>query len=755
MHIDFETYSPAGYWWDAAANRWKPMAANKPGIKGVGAWAYTRHPDAEIISLAVDGVTLWVPGMPPPAGLFAHLAGGGLVWAWNSFFEYCAWNNIAVRLHGWPPLALESLRCGMSRARAWGLPGPLEKAGIALGLDDDNLKDSSGKGLKRKLTIPRSPTAAQIKTNQSAGMSFLPGVPPPPSVPLKDVNRATWENSPEDFVAFFRYNLQDTISERAITQRTPALSPLEEQLWLLDQRINARGCHIDRAGLDDCTAVFQQAEAQYTQELRDLTGNKKQTVNELQKIQDWLAGRGVQTASLDAGHVTALLTRQDLPTDCQRVLEIRQTLGSASVKKLFSIARHLDPDDDRIRGIFAYCGADRTGRFAGMGPQPHNMPASGPAVRVCDCGGIQWAGLPVCRNCHQVMPPGNADWGIEAVELALDDISTRDLAHVERWWGDPLDVISGCLRGLFTAAPGMELICSDYSAIEAVVLACLAGEEWRVEVFRTHGKIYEMSASKISGVPFDEIMAYKKEHGQHHPLRKKIGKVAELASGYGGWIGAWKAFGADKFMDDGEIKNAILAWRDASPAIVEFWGGQHRQIGSSWDFRPEFYGLEGAAISAVLSPGTCYACRSISYGVKDDVLYCRLPSGRRLAYHQPRLERGVDPRGLEVWKLSFMGYNTNAAKGRPGWVRIETYSGKLTENVVQAVARDILTEAMPRLEAAGYPIVLHVHDEVVAEVPAGYGSIEEFESLMMARPDWAADWPIKAAGGWRGYRYRK
>jgi len=154
-------------------------------------------------------------------------------------------------------------------------------------------------------------------------------------------------------------------------------------------------------------------------------------------------------------------------------------------------------------------------------------------------------------------------------------------------------VISGCLRGLFSAAPGKEFICSDYSAIEAVVIAALAGEEWRLEVFRTHGKIYEMSAAKISGVPFEEIIAYKKTHGQHHPLRKKIGKVAELASGFGGWIGAWKNFGADKFMDDNEIKQSILKWREDSPAIVELWGGQWRQQPGHWKFTREFYGLEG------------------------------------------------------------------------------------------------------------------------------------------------------------------
>jgi len=751
MHIDFETYSEAGYYWDDSAKRWTPLSSTKPGIQGVGAWVYTSHPSAELISLAYDG-TVWTPGMPPPQDLFDHLAAGGLLWAWNSFFEFCAWNNIGCRRNGWPRLPLENLRCAMSRARAWGLPGALEKAGHALELDDASLKDPIGKSLKRRLTIPRSPTSSQISAAVGSQQSFTPTDP----TPLQHINRVTLDKDPVSFGQFYAYNLQDTVSEAAICALTPPLTPHEEKLWLLDQRINARGVHIDRTALEDCTAIYHLTERRYIQELRDLTAGAASSIGELQRIQGWMAGRGVATSTMDADQVTALLGRDDLPADVRRVLEIRQVIGSASVKKLFSIARHMDPTDDRIRGIFAYCGAERTGRFAGMGPQPHNMPASGPDVKKCGCGCVQWAGLARCRSCGSQSQLKDADWGVEAVELALGDISPRDLSHVERMWGDPLGAVSGCLRGLFTAVDGKELICSDYSAIEAVVLAALAGEEWRLEVFRTHGKIYEMSASKISGVPFEEIMAYKQTHGQHHPLRKKIGKVAELASGYSGWVGAWKAFGADKFMDDAEIKRSILKWRAESPAIVEFWGGQYRKHPVAWEFKSELFGLEGSAVAAVLNPGTCYAYRSISYGVKDDVLYCLLPSGRKLAYHKPRLApRWDEMRQVNYYELSFMGWNSNPKNGAMGWIRMNTYSGKLTENVVQAVARDLLTHAMLGLEAAGYPIVLHVHDEIVAEVPVGYWSIEQFEHIMKTPPPWAEGWPIKAAGGWRGVRYRK
>jgi DNA polymerase len=308
--------------------------------------------------------------------------------------------------------------------------------------------------------------------------------------------------------------------------------------------------------------------------------------------------------------------------------------------------------------------------------------------------------------------------------------------------------VSGCLRGLFAAAPGWDLICSDFSAIEAVVLAELAGEEWRQEVFRTHGKIYEMSASKITGIPFEDFAKYKKETGQHHPMRKKVGKVAELASGYGGGLGAWKAFGADEFMTDDEIRDNVKAWREASPAVKAFW-----------------YGLQDAAFMAVQNPGHCYSYQAprtahgqppaIIYGVKDDILYCRLPSGRNLTYHAPRLEPDTDYYGRPTLRLTYMGWNSDYKKGPIGWTRLDTWGGKLTENVVQAVSRDLLAFAMPPLERAGYPIVLHVHDEIVSEIPAGSGDVAEFEKIMSTVPAWAEGWPVKAAGGWRGKRYRK
>ena len=740
--MDFETYSEAGYYWDGPDNRWRGATKTSPGIAAVGASVYSEHPSTEVLSLAYDlkdgyGDRLWTPDSAfPPFDLFNHILTGGLLEAWNSSFEFYIWRNVCHRRMGWPELPFYQLRCAMSKARAFSLPGKLENAATALRAQEQ--KDSKGTALIRKLCIPRSPTKKQLTICGSDH-----------TVTPQSVNRLTPEYAPSDFADLYSYNRQDIKAEASVSLLCPDLLPRELDLWLIDQAINIRGVHIDQQALADCIFIVNHASTHYTAELQALTGGTVQSAGEIEKIRGWLGANGIHTSNLDADAVEAALKRKDLSPSCRRVLEIRDALGGASVKKLFAIERMLAMDG-RLHDLFAFCGADRTGRWAGRGPQPQNLPSSGPKVCRCKkCEHVSWKGLVFCPNCGTLRTMNDTcDWGNEAMETGFRDLATRDLAFIESRWGDACALVSGCLRGLFAAAPGKDLICSDFSAIEAVVIADLAGEEWRQEVFRTHGKIYEMSASKITGVPFEEFARYKKEQGQHHPLRKKVGKVAELASGFGGGLGAWKNFGAHDFMTDDEITTNVKAWRKASPAVVKFW-----------------YGLQEAAYFAVQSPGTCYSYQApatkfgqppaITYGVKNDVLYCCLPSGRMLSYHQPRLEQGVGYGGRVEMQLTYMGWNSNYLAGPIGWVRLDTWGGKLTENVVQATARDLMAHTHPLLERAGYPIVLHVHDEIVSEVPEGTGSIEEFEKLMSSTPTWAAGWPVKAAGGWRGKRYRK
>lgn len=740
--FDFETYSEAGYRWHEALQKWGSLEGvreTERGLGVVGSRVYAEHPSTRVLSLKWDlkdgrGAQWWRPGMPAPQDLFDHIARGGILEAWNSGFEYVIWTYHCVPRHGWPPLPLDQLRCAMAKARAFAMPGKLAIAGEVLNLKIQ--KDKEGDRLLNKFSKPRNPT----KKDQRR---FLD--------PADD---------PIDGPKLYAYNETDIKSEAEASSRCPDLSPIELEIWKADQRINQRGVGIDLVGIENCIEIIEQANKKYNDELYHLTNGEVTQASEIAKLTTWLHSQGVHTESLDEEHVEAILKSSDLSPHCRRALQIRQMLGYASVKKVFAM-RNQASSLGRLHDLFTYYAA-RTGRWTGNGPQPQNLTKGGPALLQClneSCkrymGVRHSVTCPHCGGNTMLCTP--IEWGAHAVPEALEAIATRSLEYVEYLFGDALHTISGCLRGLFVPGPDCELICSDYNAIEAVVLAALAGEEWRLEVFRTHGKIYETSASKITGISFDEFMRHKKETGAHHPMRNDVGKVAELSGGFGGWIDAWKRFGADKFFkDDKLLKEAILAWRSASPNIVEMWGGQYR--GRPWDadFRLELFGLEGAAISAVLHPGKAFHHRGIAYEMLDDVLYCRLLSGRLLAYHRPRLS----PSGRQ-WAvngelaLSFEGYNTNAQMGPVGWVRMWTYGGKLTENVVQATARDIMAHAIVNLEKAGYRVVMHVHDEIVCEVLIGTGSISEVERIMAALPPWAARWPVKASGGWRGFRYRK
>ncbi len=749
--MDFETYSEAGFVWDAAMNKWAALpgaAGGKKGLPIVGMASYAEHPTTEVTSFFYDlkdgrGRQHWVPGMAPPSDLFLHLGTGGLVEAWNVAFERCVWNTVCVSKYGWPHLHIALTRDAMAKSRAFAAPGKLEKAAVVLGLK--NLKDADGDRLLKKFAMPRNPTAKDKRT------------------------RVRPEEDPVDGAKLYKYNEQDIVVEAEASSCLPDLEGEELEFWLCDQAINTRGVQMDRAGIDNCIAIVDQALTKYNAELYALTGGEVARASELAKMQVWLAHRGVHMESLDDEHVTEALAADDkklsapfadaetfragppMRDDCRRALEIRAAVGSASVKKVYAMRNQMTRAG-RLHDLFSYHAA-RTGRATGNGPQPTNLPNSGPEVLRCGCGKHFGAKHTTCPWCRMPQVPGRKpmEWCAAAAIDALEVMAGRSLELVEYFFHDAMYVVSGCLRGLFIAKPGHDLICSDYSAIEAVGLAEISGEEWRREVFRTHGKIYEMSASKITGVPFAEFERYKAETGQHHPMRKKVGKIAELAFGYQGWLGSAIAFGMDEYFTEEEIKENILAWRATSPAIVELWGGQAR--GKPWEagYKPELFGVEGAFVGAVMNPGLEHFCRGMSFLYRGDILYLKLLSGRYLTYHKPRLTPG----GRDGFALSYEGWNTNPKNGAIGWVRMNTWGGRLVENIVQATCRDILRFAIVNLERAGYSVVLHVYDEIVAEIPEGWGSIEEFERIMATMPPWAADWPIKAAGGWRAKRYTK
>jgi DNA polymerase len=740
--FDWETYSEAGYAWNDAEQKWESLPGlsdQNRGLSAVGVYNYVQHPTFEVLSLSYNlkdgyGPRFWTPpadlrpfvwdGIGPPSDLvnfgadprhpwplIDHVARLLLIEAWNEEFEHVVWNLYCCIKWGWPALSHEQARCAMAKASASCYPRALDNVAIPLKLPVEFWKDEAGKPLIRKLTVPKKPTKRD------------------PSL------RYTRESAPEDFAKFDAYNVQDIITESEASIRIPDLVPRELDAWQVNQAINRRGMHIDVVGVANCITIVEQCIQQYTAELKEITGGRVESHSEVAKTIEWAKLYGAYLPNLDEDTIEEQL-KVAHPAAVLRVLKIRQMLSFGSVKKLYAM-RAQTCRDHRLRGQYAYH-AQITGHPSGQGVQVANL-YKGKLNSVAE------------------------------VERALSIIACGSLDYVEGVYGDALETVANCLRSMIVAAPGHRLIASDYTAIQAVVTAALAGEEWRLEVFRTHGKIYEMCASMITGKPFQFYLDYKKQTGKHHEDRQPYGKIPELSAGFGSWITGWKKFGADEFMSDAEIKEAILKWRAASPWIVELWGGQTRNKfgrdinGNRAREYEQLYGLEGAAIAAVKYPGQAFGYRGIRYQMHGDALYCQPPgNGAPIVYHEPRLAPAsrdwASPWELE---LSYMGWNSNQTKGKGGWVRMFLYGGVLTQNVVAKVSREFQTDSLSRCEHSGlYLPVMQTYDEIVTEVPIGRGSVEEYLKLVEARRDGCYDeqgrpWPIKVPGADETFRYGK
>lgn len=733
--IDFETYSEAGYRWDPDKRTWLgPEGSNSKGLSAVGSRKYAEHPSTEVLTMSYQlpngEAGRWKPGMAPPYTLIEHVSRGGLVEAHNAMFERNLWTFVLVPKHGFPPINPAQWRCSMSKARAAGYPGALAQLGAAMRLNVQ--KDKRGGDLIKLFSMPRKPTKAD------PSLRVLP------------------EDDPDAFEAFQAYCDTDVATEHEASSKLPELIPSELAYWQADQAVNFRGLGVDLPHVEAACQIVNQTLERFGKECERLTGGIGPS--KVQALAGWCTAMGVRMESLDAESLETTLKRTDLPPVVRRVLEIRQLTGSASVKKVFAM-RSFCSDAGRLHDLFIYHGA-RTGRDTHADVQPGNLPKAGPKVRQCgDMGCQRWYGghLDNCAWCgaSSAFSSPIDEWKFDAVADALAAIATRSAVAVQYVFGDALLTVSGVVRSLIVSAPGHDLICSDYSSIEAVVIAELAGEQWRVDAFARREDIYLHGAAGVSGLTYEHYIAWAKEHGRKHPDRQKIGKPAELGLGFGGWIGALFAFGFDGTED--EAREIVQKWRAASPMIVELWGGQFR--GTPWaPTSTEYYGLEGMAVQAVLNPGQRFTYRLISFEVDPvaDVLYMILPSGRRISYREPRLTHGSKREGwAATYELTFMTHNSNPKMGPLGWVRMPTYGGRLAENATQAVARDIMANAVVNLEQRGYPVVLRVHDEIASEVAEEFGSVEEFEAIMQDLPAWAKGWPIRAAGGWRGKRYRK
>lgn len=760
--IDGELYSEAGFVWSEPTEkyplgRWiAPEGAKDPGIGAVGAPAYCEHPTTEVITVSYDlvdgrGIRRWRPGQALPWDLMNHLADPAApIEAHNAMFERLWVEKVAGPRYGWPVPAADKWRCSMATALVAQRPGALGSLGEVLGLTEQ--KDKEGTRLIKKFCIPQQPIPGLI--DKKTGRMKRPDQP---------ARRIFPHDDPEDFENLCLYCDRDVMAEMAAMAVMPRMEPHEIVAWQMTQAMNHRGLGVDRDGLESCIDMLRKVLDRYGRECEEITGFR---VTQLEKLKGWLAAYGVHTYSLDAEALAVLLLRDDLPPIARRVLELRDRTGSASVKKTFAIRNRLS-GDDRLRDILVHHGT-RPGRPTGEGPQPLNLPKAGPKLSWCECGKPARHG-PLCPWCGSLKKAtARTTWESAMVDPVLDVMSLGSLDMVEGYFGDAMTAIQGCVRGLFQAAPGHDLVSTDYSSLQAVVAACMAGEQWRIDAFTRGDPIYLLGASKITGRPLQFYLDWFEEHGEHHPDRQYIGKVSELACGFQGWINSYRAFGSEE--PDDVIRAQILAWRAASPAIVELWGGQWR--GPPWRReRHELYGLEGMFIAAVQRPGERFDYRGVSFCMEEkDCLVMRLPQidgiRRPLRYHEPRLTPSA--RNPDELAISYMTWNTNPNYGARGWIRMPTWGGRLTENAVMGVEVDIQRYGAKLMGAHGYPLVLSVYDENVAEIPHGKPLtlglppvagldpyVQEVEHLLSIMPPELEGWPIKASGGWRGKRYRK
>lgn len=530
-----------------------------------------------------------------------------------------------------------------------GLPMSLDAAGAALQLPEQKIKE--GTALISYFCKPCKPTIANGGRTRN-----LP------------------EHAPDKWARFKEYAGRDVEVMRTIYKRLSRypVTDFERAVWVVDNRINERGVLIDRELVEAAVAVDEAFTAEHSEELRRLTG--LDNPNSVAQLKEWLAAVGLECDSLSKGTV-ADLKKQATDRTTKRVLELRQLLGKTSTTK-YKAMLNVAGADDRARGITQYYGAGRTGRWAGRLIQLQNLPQN----HLDDIGTVR--------------------------EL----VRQRDLETLELCFDSVPDTLSQLIRTALIAKPGHTFLVADYSAIEARVIAYLAGERWRMDVFAQGGDIYCSSASQMFKVPVVK-------HGVNGHLRQK-GKVAELACGYGGGIGALKAFGADKMgLTEPEMQDIVTQWRLASPTIPRFWRDAER-----------------AAKNALENPGRTFTIPcGVGYHRDADGLRCRLPSGRLLTYWGARLDKDGT--------ICFMGQNQTTRK----WEKTDTWGGKLVENIVQAYARDCLATAMLRLAHEGYNIVFHVHDEIIAEAPEG-ARWEDMADIMGQPIDWAPGLILKAEG---------
>lgn len=698
-HIDFETRSTVD-------------------LKKSGVYRYAEHPTTGVwcMSWALESGPYgrWHPGDEDPLELLALVEEGGRVVAHNAGFERTIWNYVIrqrIAPH-WPELRIEQQDCTMARGLALALPADLER--LAKVLKTPIQKDKDGHALMMRMCKPR-------RTDPDGTV--------------------IWWEEPEKMARLDAYCDQDVATEAFIDRSISALSPEERRVWELDQHINDRGVTVDLASVEKSLAVVTEALKRADDRMWWLTDGAVKKCSEVAKIVKWLNERGIPATSIAKGEVEEILLMSSLQGDeiAEEAILLRRAAAKTSTTK-FKAMMNSTCADGRSRGALAYHGAS-TGRWAGRLWQPQNL------LRI-----DSEADLPdVYRTLQMLALPRPAKEIVDAIDMAV---------------GPPLAAVAKCMRAMLVSAPGKKFVSGDFSNIEGRGAAWIADEHWKVEAFRAYDRgeghdLYKLSYARSFGIDVEQVTKPERQ----------IGKVQELALGFQGSVGAYinmagnylikpaeiaavakQAIAGDEwhrvaatYSDDKSrgldqetwtgVKCVVDAWRAAHPNIVQAW----------WD-------LQDAAVAAVGSPGLKVPVLNnrVIYLAANGFLYCRLPSGRVLSYAMPRLIKNENDSGQGRIQVEFEAIDSYTKR----WMNHVLYGGMQFNNIVQGLARDKLVSAMFRLEDAGYPLVLTVHDETLSEVDDAFGTADHYRSIMAAPDDWCADMPV-AVNAWEDHRYVK
>lgn len=639
-------------------------------IRKSGLYKYVQSSDFQILLFAyklddepVKIIDLTVSGIPLDLQLLIF-SDDVIKHAYNAAFEWCC---LSKHFKIKNPIAwLRQWRCTMLHGLYLGYPAGLDALGSALNLPRDKRKMGVGKSLINYFCKPCKPT----KSNGGR-------------------TRNLSHHEPEKWQLFKEYCIRDVVTENTILNLLSAF-PVPDDVqtqWEQDMRINAYGVRLDRQLIEGALYCNEVITNELMNEAIGLTG--LENPNSVAQLKGWVEERlGYEISDLNKETVSKFINKDDIPCDVRSMLEIRQELGKSSVSK-YSTMSECICEDERARGLLQFYGANRTGRWAGRFVQVQNLP----------------------RNY------------IETLDIARKYVKKKNIEALKLLYGNVPDTLSQLIRTAFIPSDGNKLVVADFSAIEARVIAWLAGESWRLDVFNTHGKIYEASASSMFGVPIEKI----KKGNPEYALRAK-GKVAELALGYQGSAGALVQMGAlNMGLSEEELPDIVSRWRKANPRIKDLW-----------------YTCENAALgvmktgkAAGINKGIIFS-RDYDISSGLDFFTVTLPSGRKLFYPHPFL--GENQFGKQA--LHYYGVGQQNKK----WSVQSTYGGKLTENIVQAIARDCLAVTLKRLEDAGLQVVMHIHDEAVIDCPKDKISVDEACELMGHPIPWAEGLPLKAAG---------